>query len=402
LATNPPSPPTPRVLILSASAGAGHSRAGDALLADLRQLSVPAAHWDILDYATPALKYAYRRGYVHIVDKAPSLWKMMYERSDRPWKKSLARHVEMLNSPGLPSAIHDWNPSRIVCTHFTAACLVSELYARGKVRCPPAVVVTDFDIHAYWLVPHYLRYFIALDESRVYLERFRIDPQRITVSGIPIDPVFRTPLDQPAARRALGLDPAKTTLLITPARPQPPQRQTLGIAPDSALPPIRSSNSGIAPVETLLTELQSLPMPTQIVAIAGKSEALKTRLDTLARQIPAAAPVQIHPVGFTTRMDEYMAAADLLISKPGGLTTCEAMARGLPMCIVNPVPGQEERNADHLLEAGVAIRCNTPQTLAWKIASLLRDPARLDAMRQKARAFGQPFAAQTIVHQLLA
>jgi processive 1,2-diacylglycerol beta-glucosyltransferase len=100
-------------------------------------------------------------------------------------------------------------------------------------------------------------------------------------------------------------------------------------------------------------------------------------------------------------MDEYMAAADLLLGKPGGLTTSEAMARGLPMCVVNPIPGQEERNSDHLLEAGVAIKCNNPPTLGWKVEMLIRDPQRLAQMRQKATAFGKPFAAQTIVRELL-
>jgi processive 1,2-diacylglycerol beta-glucosyltransferase len=396
---NPPNPAAKRVLILSASAGAGHQRAGDALLADFQRQGAQAAHWDILDYATPAMKYAYSRGYVHLVGKAPSLWRMMYERSDRPGKRSLARVVEMLNSQRLPSAINQLNPSLIVCTHFTAACLVSELYACGKVRCPPTVVVTDFDIHAYWLVRHYQRYFIALDEARVYMERFGIDPQRITVSGIPVDPVFRVPKDKAATRRALGLDPDRTTLLVTPARPQVPRLQ--GPEAEITAPLIRAGGSGVGPVETFLCELQSLKVPAQVVAIAGKSEELKSRLDRLAGKIPADALVKIHPVGFTRQMDDYMAAADLLISKPGGLTTSEAMARGLPMCVVHPVPGQEERNADHLLEAGVALRCNTPATLAWKIEALLRDPARLETMRVKARAFGKPFAGQTIVQALL-
>ena len=100
-------------------------------------------------------------------------------------------------------------------------------------------------------------------------------------------------------------------------------------------------------------------------------------------------------------MDDYMAAADLLISKPGGLTTSEAMARALPMCVVNPIPGQEERNSDHLLEAGVAIKCNNPPTLGWRVEQLISNPARLNAMREKARAFGKPFAGQTIVRELL-
>src|SRR3954469_15889434 len=100
-------------------------------------------------------------------------------------------------------------------------------------------------------------------------------------------------------------------------------------------------------------------------------------------------------------MDEYMAAADILISKPGGLTTSEAMARGLPMCVVNPIPGQEERNSDHLLEAGAAIRCNNPPTLGWKIENLIRNPDRLATLRHNAKSIGKPHAGTQIVKELL-
>jgi processive 1,2-diacylglycerol beta-glucosyltransferase len=105
-------------------------------------------------------------------------------------------------------------------------------------------------------------------------------------------------------------------------------------------------------------------------------------------------------VGYTRAMDEYMAAADVLVGKPGGLTTCEALAKGLPMVIVNPIPGQEERNADHLLEAGAAIRCNNLPALAWKLDQLLADPERLGAMRANARRLARPDAARTIVAEL--
>ena len=142
--------------------------------------------------------------------------------------------------------------------------------------------------------------------------------------------------------------------------------------------------------------------PAQVVAIAGKSEELKGKLEKLAKKASATHPhVKIHPIGFTRQMDDYMAAADLLISKPGGMTTSEAMARGLPMCVVNPIPGQEERNSDHLLEAGVAIKCNNPPTLGWKIENLIRDPSALLRLRENARSFGKPFAGQTIVRSLL-
>ena len=158
----------------------------------------------------------------------------------------------------------------------------------------------------------------------------------------------------------------------------------------------------MGPVEILLTELLSMREPAQVVAIAGKSEELKGKLEKLAKKASATHPhVKIHPIGFTRQMDDYMAAADLLISKPGGMTTSEAMARGLPMCVVNPIPGQEERNSDHLLEAGVAIKCNNPPTLGWKIEKLLTDKAGFEEMRSRARAFGKPFAGEMVVRELL-
>ena len=106
-------------------------------------------------------------------------------------------------------------------------------------------------------------------------------------------------------------------------------------------------------------------------------------------------------MGFTTEMDQYMAAADLMVGKAGGLTTSEALARALPMALIEPIPGQEERNADHLLEAGAAIRCNNLPAAAWKIAKLLDDPARLSRMREAARGLGRPGAAAAIAEDAL-
>jgi processive 1,2-diacylglycerol beta-glucosyltransferase len=140
-----------------------------------------------------------------------------------------------------------------------------------------------------------------------------------------------------------------------------------------------------------------LGRPWQIVAVAGKSEKTRARLAELARRAPKGkeAP-RLLPVGFTTEMDEYMAVADLLIGKAGGLTVSEALARGVPLALVEPIPGQEERNADHLLEQGAAIRCNNLPTAAWKIARLLDDPARLQRMREAALVMARPRAAAEI------
>jgi processive 1,2-diacylglycerol beta-glucosyltransferase len=166
---------------------------------------------------------------------------------------------------------------------------------------------------------------------------------------------------------------------------------------------VSAGGYGIGPVEQLVNDLLALERPWQIVAIAGKAEKVQKRLEEISRgagKLPGGAP-RLVPVGFTTDMDKYMASADLLVGKAGGLTTSEALSRALPMALIEPIPGQEERNADHLLEAGAAIRCNNLPAAAWKIAGLLDDPERLRRMRDAARAMGKPGAAEAIAEDAL-
>jgi processive 1,2-diacylglycerol beta-glucosyltransferase len=131
--------------------------------------------------------------------------------------------------------------------------------------------------------------------------------------------------------------------------------------------------------------------------MCGRNDELKKQLESAAATDSGARTI---PVGYTKAMDEYMSASDLIIGKPGGLTTCEALAKGLVFVIVNPIPGQEERNADHLLENGTAIRSNNPATLGYKIEQLLNDPEKLKAMSRNALNFARPRAAFDIADRL--
>jgi len=157
----------------------------------------------------------------------------------------------------------------------------------------------------------------------------------------------------------------------------------------------------MGPMEKLIESVIKMRNKAQVIAVCGKNEELKSRIVDLSRHLPHHCPVKIIPVGYTTKMDEYMSAADLLLGKPGGLTTSEALAKSLPIVIVRPIKGQEERNADHLLEEGVAIRCNNLPVLGYKIDSLLNDPRRLTQMRKNARRLAKPNAAFRIVKKLL-
>jgi processive 1,2-diacylglycerol beta-glucosyltransferase len=157
---------------------------------------------------------------------------------------------------------------------------------------------------------------------------------------------------------------------------------------------------GLHGAARILEALLAIRQPVQIVAIAGARAEVRARLQRVAAGAPPRH--RIHVLGFTTAMDELMAAADLLVGKAGGLTSSEALARGLPLLIVNPTPGQEERNSDHLLEAGAAVRCNNLSTIAWKVERLLGEPGRLDRLRESARAAGRPRSALDIVSAMRA
>jgi processive 1,2-diacylglycerol beta-glucosyltransferase len=211
------------------------------------------------------------------------------------------------------------------------------------------------------------------------LARIGVPREKLRVTGIPIDPLFAEPVMRSDARKQLGLDANATVLLIS------------------------AGGYGIGPVEQLVKDLLALNRPWQIAAIAGRSEKTRKRLEELAKEagkLPSGS-TKLCAVGFTTEMDKYMAAADLMVGKAGGLTTSEALARGLPMALIEPIPGQEERNSDHLLEAGAAIRCNNLPAAAWKIAALLDDSARLARMREAARNLGRPGAAAAIAEDAM-
>jgi processive 1,2-diacylglycerol beta-glucosyltransferase len=166
---------------------------------------------------------------------------------------------------------------------------------------------------------------------------------------------------------------------------------------------ISAGGYGIGAVEQLVKDLLAIERPWQIAAIAGKSEKTLKRLEELAKEAGnlASGSPRLCPVGFTTDMDKYMAAADLMVGKAGGLTTSEALARALPMALIEPIPGQEERNADHLLEVGAAIRCNNLPAAAWKIGKLIDDSGRLAGMREAAWKLGRPRAAAAIAEDAM-
>ncbi len=364
-----------KVLILSASAGAGHVRAAQALERAFQQSGAvkEIRHVDALEFTNKVFRTLYSKTYIEMVDRAPEVLGWLYDALDSPWEKERRRLAwDKLNTRPFVRMLEREQPDLIVCTHFLPAEMVSWMKAKHRLACPQTIVVTDFDVHAMWLCHHYEHYFVALDETREHMIRLGIPAEKVSTTGIPIDPLFAEAKDKVAIRKQLGLATSKTTILLS------------------------AGGFGVGPIEHIVTTLFRLDHPAQIVAICGRNAELKARMEALAAD-PRCRPGLLHPIGYTTEMDAYMSASDVLVGKPGGLTTSEALAKGLIILIVNPIPGQEERNSDHLLEEGAAIRCNNLPVLAYKLDRLLDDAARLGRMREAVARLARPHAARDAV-----
>jgi len=368
-----------KVLILSASAGTGHVRAASAIETVCRRSSGvgEVVNVDALSFTNKLFRDFYSKLYLTLVKDAPTLLGWWYERSDEPWKTDKMRLLlDRLNTRPLVRLIAKLQPDITVCTHFMPAEIISHLITQKKIQAKLSIVVTDFDFHAMWLSRAFHRYFVALDETKAYLTTLGLPPDRITVSGIPVDPAFAVPMVKADLRRKLGLSQDLPVILVS------------------------AGALGVNPAEQVVKSLRQLPQKAQVVVVCGKKPEAKDRvMQELARGDQG--KVDFKVLGYVNEMPEWMGAADLLVSKPGGMTSAEAMAMGLPMVIYDPIPGQEERNSDQLLEKGVAIKCNEISILGYKVGQLLGDPARLGRMREAAIQMGRPQAAETVVQTLL-
>jgi processive 1,2-diacylglycerol beta-glucosyltransferase len=368
-----------RVLILSASAGSGHVRAAAALEAVCHSRSTIAEvrNVDALSYTNKIFRQFYSKFYFQLMRNVPTLLGWFYDNLDEPWKTERMRlMLSRLNTRRLVRMIRDFDPHLTICTHFLPAEIISFLIGREAIQTRLSIVVTDLDVHAMWLSRQFHRYFVALPESREHLIMTGLPADRITVSGIPVDAAFGQPMERGSLCEHHGIDPARPLVLVS-----------MGAV-------------GKVVVDDLVRILSHVQTPCQVAFICGQYQETADRLREL---VAAAQPGVVHfrVVGRTPVMHEWMKMASLLIGKPGGLTVAECMASGLPMLIFMPIPGQEERNSDHLLESGAAVKCNQITTLAFKVDELLADPVRLQRMREAAHALGHPHAADVVVDTLL-
>lgn len=317
-----------KVYILTITAGAGHLRAADAMK---KAFILLHPEWDIklinvLDYTNPWFKKFYANSYLDVVNQIPEFWGLLYGRMDDKKaveKTAKAQHLfNKINTIRFIKFLKKNPPDVAICTHFLPAEILSSRKTKHKISFPWVCVVTDYEAHMFWIYPNADLYIAATEHTKFQLERNGIPAKKILPAGIPIDPVF----SQKKSRN----------LLINKFEFQNILKTVL----------VMSGGFGSGPVESIVKQLQEIDFPIQIMIVTGRNKKLEDKLKSEKYTKPTKV------FGFVDNVDELLSVTDLLVSKPGGLTTSESLAKGVPMIIVNPTPGQEERNSDYLLEHG--------------------------------------------------
>ena len=357
-----------RVLILSAGVGSGHNSAAAALeqaaraRADVAEVRVV----DVLQESTALYRELLEKGYFALVENVPWLVDWGYDVSDQPFRRRgpLDPWTRANASPAV-NEIKRFRPTAVICTHFLPAQLVASLLLRGVIDAKTAVVTTDYDFQGLWLTSAFHAFFVAREESKVQLTTLGVPSDRVKVTGIPV-----AANNQAEAARA---DDAPPMVLISAG----------ASGGDYALAVVR----------------QTLHMRSSFTAtvVCGRNTDLYRRVS----QLVASSGDRYRVLGYTAEMPKLLHDADLFVGKPGGLSASECMAAGLPMVLVNPIPGQEVRNGDYLMEHGAAVRCNTASTIGWKIDQILGEPGRLRTMKEAALRIGRPDAAAEVLTELL-
>jgi len=294
----------------------------------------------------------------------------IYDLLDKPRSPDSKRDkvrlaIEKLNLSKFTALMEEGRWDVVVNTHFLPAEIIASRRRDGKLTVPQMTVTTDFETHRLWVNQPCERYTTATPEGAEYLRHWNVPAGAIRVTGIPIHPVFATPKDRAGCLQRQGLVGDRPIVL-----------QLAG-------------GFGVGPIAKLYQGVLTVETPLEIVIVAGKNEEARREIEQI--MVPTRHRVKV--LGFTDQIDELMAVADIVLSKPGGLTTSEVLARGAAMAIVNPIPGQESRNSDYLLENGAAIKINNVATLPMKLGELLGDPKKLESIKANARRIAKPRAA---------
>ncbi len=354
---------TNNILILYVSIGSGHRMAAEALRRGLELVS-PGSRvvlFDLLKLWTPAAVRLVTGIYRASLSLFPGLYDSVAARGRLEFPLAQFRRR---NRAAITSLIQEISPRVAVCTQAIPALLLADFKRSGGCFLPLAAVPTDFVVHRFWLEEEIDLYLLPTPGSREELLRRSVPGGRLSVTGIPVDPEFGRQKDPDSIRRRWGFSSEGPIVLLM------------------------GGGQGWNGLPALAEELGARESGFQVAVVSGSNPRVLRRL----LRLEARGAGRLRVFGFIESIDELMQVSDIIVTKPGGLTASEALVKGVPMVLVNPIPGQETLNASYLAASGAAL-CSRRRSVAALARRLLADPGRLEAMRQAARALARPRAA---------
>jgi processive 1,2-diacylglycerol beta-glucosyltransferase len=319
-----------KILCVSVSAGAGHVRAAEAMVAALQAKGYEALHLDMMNYMSSPYK-AMVRSYSVLIKQAPSVWGLIYHSTNKddehPQFSKLTNRLADLNASKFLAAVKQFSPDHVIGTHYLPVQAITMHREELGLKTPTSLILTDYDKHSLLLSASVDQYFVATEKMKFKLVESGIPENHVAVSGIPIDPIFYESFDQVALKEAHGYD-GQTPVYLT-----------------------LSGGLGTVNLKKVVETLFRLPHKATIIAVAGTNAALAKELALLTPP----PHIRYTAFGWTNSLHTYMKMADVVITKPGGLTTTECIALKKPMIAIQPIPGQEEHNAEYILEQGYGV-----------------------------------------------
>ena len=365
-----------RILFFYLTEGSGHHGAALAVKRAMQVMDpgLVSAEYDSFKYASPLLAKIVLKTYLGVLKTTPGLWEWMYDNPRFKDRTSGIRdRLNRKSAVRLESLLNEHRPEAIVCTQAFSCGVMADYKMRTGATVPLVGIITDYVAHRYWAHGQVNLYCVPTEATRKALIAGGVSPEKVLVTGIPVDPVYKEEPNRAALCDKLGLRRDTTKLLIM------------------------GGSQGLGPFRTILKRLNKIRRPIEVMILAGMHAKVRKRLDELK-------PRLVHPThiyGFAKNVHELMSVADLAVTKPGGMTTAEALVKRLPMIIINPIPGQEMRNTEFLLKSRVAVRAETIYDLPPLIEQLLSRPDKLAAMRAGCEPLRHPDSARDIAQAVL-
>ena len=371
-----------KVMILSVTAGFGHHATAKAVGDMLAEQGAAVRAIDVYEYINRAVKGTIDKGYLFSSKHTKELYRLVYALAENHGSNYFTTPISILNivnalgASKIARIVTDFNPDVLVCTHVFAAQLINEVKKRGLLTAPTIGIITDYTIHPSWENVPYIDYVVTASELLHHRALRRgIEPNRLLHFGIPIHPKFNHEISREDACEQLGIDPNRPTILMM------------------------GGSMGYSNHRKLIQSLSLIGMDFQLLVVCGNN---KRQYSSLARALDNYdGPCSIYPFGFVHNVEVMMSASDCIITKPGGLTVSEALAKNLPMILVNPIPGHEERNVEFLLNNGIALLVTKTFSVDEAVYHLFHNQPRIASIRQTMHAVAHPDATERLCNFIL-